>query len=147
MNQDIYIIRESDASQIAIWLRDRGGIALWESVDLSDPGFRLTTPRLSADGTPTPKPHWKVGSQPVRIILSPAEITVAVDEVVKRFHVGVRMGSNGFALKVTEGGTRRIRRAVAKAGEGAYHAFDYFTQEAIILRPKSVTPLLDWMSR
>ena len=58
-------------------------------------------------------------------------------EEVKRFHVGVRMGSNGLALKVTDGGSRRIRREVSKAGEGAYYAFDYLTQDAIILRPKS----------
>ena len=39
---------------------------------------------------------------------------------VKRFHVAVRLGSQGFSLKVSDGGSRRIRREVAKAGAGAF---------------------------
>ena len=57
------------------------------------------------------------------------------DIEVKRFRVGVRWGSQGFTLKVTDGGSRRIRREVSKAGDGAYHVFDYMTQEAVIMKP------------
>ena len=57
------------------------------------------------------------------------------DIEVKRFRVGVRWGSQGFMLKVTDGGTRRIWKEVSKAGEGAYYRFDYMTQEAVIMKP------------
>lgn len=57
------------------------------------------------------------------------------DIEVKRFHIGLRMGSQGLIVKVTDGGTRRIRHEVAKAGDGAYYTFDYGTQEAVIMRP------------
>jgi hypothetical protein len=55
---------------------------------------------------------------------------------VKRFRVGIRMGSQGLRVKVTDGGSRRIRREVAKAGAGATYTFDYMTQEAVILVPE-----------
>jgi integrase len=38
---------------------------------------------------------------------------------VKRFRIGIRLGAQGFRVKVTDGGTRRIWRELAKAGEGA----------------------------
>jgi len=41
---------------------------------------------------------------------------------------------------------RSIRTAVAKAGEGAYHTFDYATQEAVILKPESQIPLPDYLA-
>ena len=47
-----YIIAPGNAPKIAEWLRTRGGIATWKSVDLSDPGFSMTTPVNNADGTP-----------------------------------------------------------------------------------------------
>lgn len=69
---------------------------------------------------------------------------VAIDREVKRFHVAIRMGSQGFSMKCTDGASRRIRSAVAKAGEGAYHVFDYTTQEAVIMAPEKVIPLPEW---
>jgi len=54
---------------------------------------------------------------------------------VKRFRVGLRMGSQGFLIKVTDGGSRRIRREVSKAGEGAFFVFDYSEQSAVIMKP------------
>jgi hypothetical protein len=53
---------------------------------------------------------------------------------VKRFHVAVRIGGQGFCLKVTDGGTRRIWRELAKAGTGSFYEFDYNTQEAVIYK-------------
>lgn len=126
-----YVVTSENVAWISEWLKTRGGIAIWESLDLSDPGRTVTTPRLQANGEPVTKPGWKYSDAPVRIITDPAEVWVSVDEEVKRFHVA------GFTLKVTDGGSRRIRREVEKAGEGAYHVFDYNTQEAVILRPVS----------
>lgn len=124
------------------WITTRGGLAVWRSVDLSDPTFSQTTPALT-DGQPTTKPSWKVGNEP-EIFTDPTAISVSFDTEVKRFRVAVRRGSQGLSLKVTDGGSRRIRAAVAKAGEGAYHAFDYSTQEAVIFKPTRVCSLAEW---
>jgi len=90
------------------------------------------------------RPNWQAASEPERIITSVDDVVVSVDKEVKRFRVGVRLSGNGMMLKVTDGGTRRIRAAVAKAGEGAYHTFDYETQEAVIMAPEKTVPLAEW---
>lgn len=126
------------------WLKTRGGLAVWGSVNMSNPGASWTTPALDSEGKATTKPNWQCSETPCRIITDPDEVTVAWDKEVKRFRVGVRMGSQGFMLKVTDGGTRRIRAAVEKAGEGAYHVFDYDTQEAVIMAPDKTMTLTEW---
>ena len=123
------------------WLANRGGIAVWRSVNLSNPCGSWSTPVLTVDGTPHEKPTWEAESTPSRIITDPAEIVVTVPKEVKRFHIAVRWGSSGLALKVTEGSTHRIHAAVTKAGEGAWFELDHSTQEAVILIPQSTTPL------
>jgi len=142
-----HIVTAENAQRIADWLDTRGGIAIWQSVDLSDPGFSLTTPVRGIDGQAVTKPHWKLGNTPARIITDAADVLVSKDVEVRRFRVGVRVGSQGFSLKVSDGGSRRIRSAVAKAGEGAYHVFDYGTQEAVIMKPESQIPLLEFLRR
>lgn len=142
-----HIVKEENAEKIAGWIKDRGGIAIWQSIDLSDPGFSVTTPAQEIDGTPYPKPHWKLASTPARIITDTAEVIVSRDAEVKRFHVAIRRGQQGMSLKVTDGGTRRIRAAVARAGEGAYYVFDYSTQEAVIMAPTPQVPLKEWLTR
>jgi hypothetical protein len=131
--------------RIAEWLRDRNGIAIWESIDFSRPGNTLTTPVNTSTGEPATKPAYWVGSAPVCIITSFLDVVISVDKEVKRFHIGVRMGAQGLMLKCTDGASRRIRSAVAKAGEGAYHHFDYMAQEAVIYKPESQVPLLEFL--
>jgi hypothetical protein len=142
-----FIVHSDSAQQIAGWLKAGRGVAHWTSIDLSDPGFELTTPALQADlFTKTEKPHWKVGSEPKRVIFDASEVEVRTFELAKRFHVGVRMGGNGLALKVTDGGTRRINRELAKTGDGATYSFDHETQDALIFRTKGSQPLTDWLA-
>ena len=63
--------------------------------------------------------------------------SVSFDKEVKRFHVAVRLGSQGMSYKVTDGGTRRIRAEVEKAGDGAYYTFDYDDyKNAAIMAPE-----------
>jgi hypothetical protein len=137
-------IHEDNARLLAGWLQSGRGVAHWESIDLSDPGYALTTPALT-EGKPTPKPHWKVANEPVFITFDPANILVQRIKLVKRFHIAVRTGANGLMLKVSDGGSRRIRREVTKAGEGAFHVFDYETQDALIYRPIASIPLPEWL--
>ena len=103
----------------------------------------MSSPALSLGGQPTPKPHWKVASEPSRIITDASEIDVVTWKEVKRFHVGVRRG-DGLSFKLTGGATRKVRAAVAKAGDGATYHFDYDAQEAVIVVPDKVVPLNLW---
>lgn len=136
-----------DAPRIHEWLKTRGGIVRWPSVDLSDLDKSWTTPYKDEHGeVRTEAPHWKA-PRPSHHITDAAEVCVAIDKEVKRFHVGIRRASSGMSMKVTDGGTRRIRAAVAKAGVGAYYTFDYDTQSALIMAPCEVIPLPEWIER
>lgn len=145
---DKHIVSADNAAKIWGWLQTRGGIAIWQSINLSNPGASWTTPATHQDGTQVTKPTWQAANTPHRIITDPADVAVSVDKEVTRFHVAVRRsGAMGLTIKVTDGGSRRIRAAVAKAGEGAYHSFDYETQEAIILAPTGpAIPIADFIS-
>jgi hypothetical protein len=140
-----YITEAEHADKIAEWLRTRGGIAIWQSIDLAQAGRTLTTPLNTAEGKPSPKPVWWVGNEPEVIITDFADVVVSKDVEVKRFHVALRMEANGMKIKCTDASTRRIHAAIAKAGAGAYHVFDYETREAVILKPESQTSLLDYL--
>lgn len=137
-------VTAANAAKIQKWFEDRGGIAIWESVNLSNPGASWTTPATSPVGGPPEKPSWQAASAPARVITDQADVDVIVPKLVKRFHIGVRMGSNGTMLKVTDGGTRRIRRELTKAGEGSWYEFDYEQQDVLIYVPGEAVPLSEW---
>jgi len=141
-----HVCDESDAPRFAEWLRDRGGIAVWPSINLSNLSASWTTPFCNAAGIAMTKPTWQAASHPDRIITDPHEVDVVTYREVKRFRVGVRSSDNGLSLKVTDGGSRRIRSAVSKVDGGIYR-FDYETQEAVILAPDKTINLADWMAQ
>ena len=132
------------APKIRQWLEERGGIQVWSSIDFSDPSWSMITPLLGPDGVKVGPPSWKAGAAP-RVITDPAEIVVSIDQEVRRFHVALYLGSQGLKIKLKPGSTRRVQAAVAKAGTGAYHIFDFETQEAVIMAPVSTIPLKDWV--
>ena len=131
-----------NAPKFAGWIAHRGGVANWHSVNLSNPGASWSSPAKAKDGTPMPKPTWQAGNEP-EVITKAEDIEVFTAKEVKRFRVGIRRA--GFMLKCTDGASRRIRAAVAKAGEGAYHELDYSTQEAVIMQTTSLGSLKDWV--
>ena len=136
-----------NAMRTLSWIRTRGGLALWQSIDLSDPGKSWTTPALTEDGKPYEKPTWKAASEPYRIITDAADVLVDIPKEVKRFHVAVYTGAQGLKIKVTDGGSRRIRAAVRKAADQygeAWSEFDYGTQEAVIFVAEKSVPLSEW---
>lgn len=135
---------EENAPKFLEWCRSRGGVAHWPSIDLSDFDKSWSTPALSLEGKPTEKPSWKTANEPSFVEKDPAKITVFVPKEVKRFRVAIRMGDSGLRLKVTDAGTRRIRREVEKAGEGAFYQFDYETQEAVIMVSDKECTLEEW---
>lgn len=145
----MHAIDTSDAATIADWLKNRGGILIWDSADLSDPGASWTTPALNADGTPVGKPTWKARDKPTRHITSPDDVEVVTPREIKRFHVGVRP-SSGLSLKVTDGGSRKIRNEVEKAAVkygDAWYEFDYESYDnAVIVVADRKVPLKEWIN-
>ncbi len=140
------IVDMDHAEKMAEWIRDRGGVAVWDSVSLSDPTYQAFTPKNTASGELATKPHWKCGNVPVEVVTDPAMISLRTYKELKRFHVAVRMGGRGMSLKVTDGGSRRIWKAVRKAGEGARYVFDYGDYEnAVILVPDKIISLKDYL--
>lgn len=136
-----------NAPRFADWILNRGGLAVWLSADLSDPAKSWTGPVRDPQGVYNTKPHWQAQSEPV-VITDPSEVGVCESKEVNRFRVAIRTGAQGFTLKVSDGGSRRIRAAVAKAGDGAFHTFDYGTQEAVIFAPTGpLISLAEWIRK
>ncbi len=148
MSTEKYLYCSPDvAARYHVWIQNRGGIAVWKSVDLSNPVGSWCTPALTEQGEPTPQPTWQAEASPSGIVTTPEQVMVDIPREVKRFRVGVRKGGSRWMLKVTEGGSRRIWREVAKAGEGAWYEFAYETQEAVIFVPQEQIPLLEYLAR
>jgi hypothetical protein len=143
----LHRITSDNAQQIWTWFQNRGGISVWKSADLSDPGKSWTTPANDAEGKPIGKQHWKMQDAPSLTITDPAQVAVDVGKEVKRFRVSVRVGGNGLALKCTDASSARIRKALEKAGPDSWYEFDYENQEAVIFAPGESLPLLDFVAR
>ena len=136
-------IESRNAMKIKSWFETRGGIAVWQGLNLSNIR-QLITPLHDEEGKRYTKPSWDMPNEPSEIITDSSQVQVGVDKEVRRFRVGVRRSSNGLALKCTDAASAKIRAAVEKAGEGAYHNFDYETQEAVIYKQESMVSLADF---
>ena len=144
MNTDRLLCSPENAQRFYNWLQTRGGIAVWESVNLSNPGASWSAPVNDADGKPKGKPTWEAGDAPTRIVTDAAEIAVQVDKVVRVIPIFVRR--KGMHIVLTDACTRKVRDAVAKAGPGAYYLLDSY--EARIMAPDGEPiPLVDYLSR
>ena len=137
-------VDELHAPLFAAWIESRGGVAVWRSLDLSDPTWSVSTPALTEDGAPMPRPDWKAGNTPAETITDPSAIEVVAWREVKRFRVAVRRGGLKFVL--TDGATRKLRHALAKAGKDATYTFDYATQEAVVSVPEAKVTLTEWLA-
>lgn len=130
-------IQPHNAAKIKEWMKSRGGIAVWRSINLSNPSGQWITP---ADAS---KPNWQADSTP-EIITDPSQIQVERCKEVKRFHIALRHGSNNpFLIKLTDASTRKVNAACAKYPDSHY-GFDYSTQEAVIYVPETTTPLEEY---
>jgi hypothetical protein len=131
-----------NAPRFLDWIKNRGGVAVWNSIDFSNLGASWSTPALT-DGVPTPKPTWQADSKPSRIITDPNEIEVIVRKEVKRFHVAIRRGSQGFSFKLTDASSRKVRAMCDKFGDESSYHFDYETQECVITMPETKVSLAE----
>lgn len=129
------------------WIKTRGGLAIWRSVDLSDPGASCTCPLNDKEGHRNMKPHWKYDDHPERIITDPSEVLVETYKEVRRFRIAVRPGSQGMSLKLTDHSSEKVREACRKAGKDSTYVFDYGSQEAVILVPDKAMTLVEWAEK
>ena len=139
-------ILAENAAQIWQWFQERGGIAVWKSVDMTNAGRSWTTPLRDAEGNPTPRQDWRMEQAPSLVITDPAEVTVDVPKEAKRFRVAIKVGDQGMLLKCSDASSRRIRRECAKAGDASWYEFDYATQEAVILVLGESKPLPEFVA-
>lgn len=135
-----------NAPKFIEWCKSRGGVARWRSVNLSNPGASWSTPALTLEGLPTPKPTWQADSAPELVESDPAKITVFMDREVRRLRVAIKRGDS-FNFVLTDASTRKVRKATAEAGPEAYYRFDYDSQEAVIMAPDSKMTLAQWAER
>jgi len=135
------IVTEDNAQRFLEWIQTRGGIARWRSIDLSDPGYTVSTPAMT-DGRPTTKPSGKVANEPESIVADATEIDVVTYVEVKRYKLHLRRGDQGLKIKLTDACSRRVRDAVAKAGPGATYMFD--GDEVVILAAGTTCTLAAW---
>jgi len=135
-------VSEENAPKFLDWIANRGGVAVWDAHDFS--GDSCSTPALTKDGQPMRKPHWKYPNSPSEIITDSSQVTVFVAKEIKRFHVGTRRGTQGFTFKVTDAGTARIRKELAKVPDSWYE-FDYMDEKnCVIYTPDKEYPLSEF---
>ena len=128
------------------WIRSRGGIAVWNSADLSNPGASWSTP-AETNGKPTSKPGWQSESKPARVITDANDVVVVSRKEVKRFRVAIRSGRNSLRFRITDGSQRKLDNALEKAGDGSSYEFDYSTQEAVVFAVDGKVSLAEWKSK
>ncbi len=146
-----HIVVEGNAEKFWKWLHERGGIAVWKSVNLSNPEASWSCPVNDEGGNQKGKPSWESANEPERIITDPAEVEVSIPKEVRRLHVAIRRGSQGLSWKLTFASSRRLRNAVAKAhdetGKSSWYEFDYTSQEAVIYIDDSLIPLPEFAEK
>jgi hypothetical protein len=109
------------------WIANRGGIQVWDNVNLSDMGAgEQFTPALTENGEQMGKPHWSVARGELITDIKRFKFAVSFVEV-KRFHVAVQRGS-GLGYKATDGSMRKLDRyldaAREKYGDDVYYRKD-----------------------
>lgn len=137
-----YACDSDHAPKLAAWLRERGGICVWTSADLSSGGQKMVTPALDSEGRAAHPPHWSVDKTPTKIT-DAARVGVRVLREVKRVRVAVEKGQ-GLSFDLTEASSRRLREELEKAGPESGYAFDYDRQEAVISVCEREVALAEW---
>jgi len=136
-------VNDYNAEKIRSWIATRGGVAVWNSCNLSNMR-ELFCPVLDETGHPNGKPAWDMPDKPTTIITDESGIEVSYAKEVRRFHIAVRRGAQGFMLKCTSASSARIEREVRNAGPGAYYQFDHDSQDAVIFAPEKIIPLTEY---
>ena len=140
-----------NAPKFREWINTRGGIARWQSVNLSNPGASWSTPALTTGGAPYSKPTWEAGNTPSCIVTDAAQVGVFTDALFKAFPVGLRRGSQGFSFKLTDAAQRKLDKVMAQCEEKHGDAFyrkgvlDIDGASMGVYYTVGITPLSEWV--
>ena len=140
-----------NAPRFAEWIAKRGGVAVWGSVNLSNPGASWSTPALKEDGSPMPKPNWQASEKP-RIVTDAAHIGVCTDKLFKAFRVSVRVSGSGMMLKLTDASQRRLDKTmkICEQRHGSAHyrkgVLDIDAPSMGVYYTDGIVPLNEWRS-
>lgn len=97
-----------NAERFRDWIANRGGIAVWPSLDLRNAGGSCSTPARTLTGEPTTRPGWSYASTPSIVVTDPADVGIYQEALFKAIRVSLRRGRNGFDLKLTDTSQRRV---------------------------------------
>ena len=153
-----HLTTQSNAHRLADWLQNRGGLVIWESHDLGNPGRSVTCPYRDAAGNVKASPGWQY-PKPGRHITDPAEVAVETPREVARLRV--RLKQAGMQLTLTAASSRKLRDTMNQHGEGAWYVFASTgssqgstphgllngEDEAIVFVPDSILPLPEWLAK
>jgi hypothetical protein len=140
-------VAPENALRMFEWIKTRGGIAVWPSINFSNLGQSWSTPYRTPEGELMLKPTWQADSKPSRVITDPNDVVVIARKEVKRFRVAIRRGSQGMSFKLTDASSRKLRATCDKLStESSYH-FDYETQEAVFTIPDTKVPLTEYVEK
>lgn len=116
-------IDPNDAEKIRGWIRSRGGVAIWRSLDLGAPGETFT-PALAEDGAPMGPPGWQYEKAPTAVLTSEEAVTVQTKRHVKDVPIGIERGC-GLTLVLTSASRRRLKDALERIEEAAWYEFGF----------------------
>jgi len=140
------VTTQKDAARVLTWIKERGGVAIWKSVCLSEPSYSCITPELDKDGKQTEKPSWKVGNKPI-IVTDASQIAYIETEEIKMIRISLRISGNGLMLKLTDASVRKLEKAMKSSGADSYE-FDRNADGkpiARLLKTVKEIPLSEWM--
>ena len=138
-------ITKEQAQLVWTWVNERGGVAIWHSQDLGNL-TSVQTPRLTAEQAAVARPGWQYRNVPDHVVTEPAKIEVFEAVPVCSVRIGIKRGS-GLSMVLTDASSAKLKAALAKIGEGAYHVFDFNDKGqrvAVIKVPKTLGSLADY---
>ncbi len=157
---------ESNAQKYWDWIQDRGGLAIWESQNLSNPGASWITPATIRQGDcegftnespdanvilPYPQPTWQAGKEPARLVIDPKQVGVYTAELYKAFRVG--LVGREMSLVLTSGAQRKVDKHMAECKEK--HGDSFYRKGVLeiegasmgIYYTKTIVPLDEWIQQ
>lgn len=120
------------------WIKDRGGVAVWQDQSLSRMGGNTFTPAKNESGVEYQAPKW--GYTKLDIVNDIDGFEFAKDFIVfKEFKIATRISGNGLMVKLTDASSAKVDKWLTKAREKydiepVYH-FDYENRTCIVEVP------------
>ena len=155
--QQPHEVSPENARKFIDWLANRGGILIWHSCNLSRPGHSVSTPALTTEGEPYPRPGWEF-SQHTRHITSIEDIVVSVPKEEERFEV--RLKIRGHKLELMKRSTNKVDHAMSCYPDGwwvfastgsqrgdLFHGLSCGTDTVIIYSEAGRIPLKEWAEK